>query len=198
MGNAFFLPRRSRLQDEAFQRVHAGLQGAGRAPHMRIQTKTAEKLAEGFGSHASFEAAHKQGSHDQTDEPGAAGWRFPQRRLRVAISAVDGLKMAMHTAFGKPGAIRQAPDTLFAVFTNRVENNNAFAPQSHGVGPCSEGWLTSRRKLALQSMRSTATCPALRETPQRRTPCNIDSLLGPLCRKAILVGNVFELPRGLT
>jgi hypothetical protein len=27
------------------------------------------------------------------------------------------------------------------VFTNRVENANALGPQSHGVGPCSEGWL---------------------------------------------------------
>ena len=68
---------------------------------MPLQAKTAEKLAEGLGSHPSFEAEHKQGSHDQTDEPGAACWRFPQRRLRVAISAVDCLKMAMHAAFGK-------------------------------------------------------------------------------------------------
>jgi hypothetical protein len=66
----------------------------------------------------------------------------------------------MHTAFGKPGAIRQAPDALFAVFANRVENDNALSQQSHDVGPCFEGWLTLR-KSTLQSTRSTAVCPAL-------------------------------------
>jgi len=40
------------------------------------------------------------------------------------ISAVDRLEMAMHAAFGKSGSIRQAPDALFAVFTNRVENDS--------------------------------------------------------------------------
>src|SRR5262249_54810359 len=40
-----------------------------------------------------------------------------------------------------------------------------LGPQSHGVGPYSEGWLTSR-KSALQSTRSTATCPALRGCPK--------------------------------
>ena len=87
--------------------------------------------------------------------------RFPQRRLRVAVSAIHRLEMAMHAAFGKPGSIRQAPDALLAVFTNRVENDNALGPQSHGVGPCSEGWLKSWKKSALQSTRSTTTCPAL-------------------------------------
>ena len=77
----------------------------------------------------------------------------------------------MHAAFGKTGAIRQAPDALFAVFTNRVENDNTLGPQSHGVGPCSEGWLTSRRKSALQSTRSTAICPALRGCPF--LPCRL-------------------------
>ncbi len=110
---------------------------------MGLQAQTAEKLAEGFGAHAAFKAEHKQRGHDQADEPGAACFCFPQRRLRVAISAVDCLEMTMHAAFGKPGAIRQTPDALFAVFTNRVENDNALGPQSHGVGPCSEGWLKS-------------------------------------------------------
>jgi hypothetical protein len=49
--------------------------------------------------------------------------------------------MAMHAAFGKASSIRQASDALLTVFTNRVENDNALGPQSHGVGPCSEGWL---------------------------------------------------------
>src|SRR5262245_63432008 len=74
--------------------------------------------------------------------------------------------MTMHTAFGKASAIGQTPDALLAILTNRVENDNALGPQSHGVGPCSEGWLTSR-KSALQSMRSTAICPALRGCPER-------------------------------
>src|SRR5262249_20572667 len=99
--------------------------------------------------------------------------RFPQRRLRGAISAIHGLEVAMHAAFGKAGAIRQAPDALFAVFTHRIDNDNTLGPQSHGVGPCSEGWLKSWLKSALQSTRSTAICPALRGCP----PC-------PACRSS--------------
>jgi hypothetical protein len=95
---------------------------------MRVQTKTAEKLAEGFGSHASFEAKHKQRGHDQADEPGAACLGFPKRRLRVAISAIYGLEVSMYAAFGKPGSIRQAPNALFAVFTNRINNDDTFGP----------------------------------------------------------------------
>ena len=117
---------------------------------MRFQAKTAKKLAECLGSHAPFEAEHQQGGHDQADKPGAACLRLPKRRLRAAVSAIHGLAMAMHAAFGKPGALRKAPEALFAVVTNRVENDNTLGPQSHGVGPCSEGWLTSR-KSALQS-----------------------------------------------
>src|SRR6266568_6966959 len=148
-----------------FQHVQDGSQGAGRAPHMRIQAKATKKLAECLGSHTSFEAKHKQGGHNQADQPGAACLGFPQRRLRVAISAIHCLEMAMHTAFGKAGAIRQAPDALFAVLANRVENDSTLGPQSHGVGPCSEGWLKSYMKSALQSTRSTATCPALGGCP---------------------------------
>ena len=72
----------------------------------------------------------------------------------------------MHTAFGKASAIRQAPDALLAVFTNRVENANALGPQSHRVGPCSEGWLKSWKKLALQNTRSTTGCPGLGGCPK--------------------------------
>src|SRR5215813_8695461 len=52
------------------------------------------------------------------------------------------------------------------MLTNRLENDNAFGPPSHGVGPCSEGWLKSWLKSALQSTRSTADCPALRRYPR--------------------------------
>jgi hypothetical protein len=145
VGNPFFLPGCGGLQDEAFQRVHDASQGTGRAPHLCLQMETAEKLADRRGSHASFEAKPTQGGHDQAEKPGAACLRFPKRRLRVAISAVDRLEMAMHAAFGKADSIRQAPDALFAVLTNRVENDNALGPQSHGVGPCSKGWLKSWR-----------------------------------------------------
>src|SRR2546429_5943542 len=131
---------------------------------MSLQAKTAEKLAECLGSHASFKAEHKQCGHDQADEPGAACLCLPQRRLRVAVSAIDRLPVSMHAPFGKPSVIRQAPDALRPVLTNRIENNNALGPQSHDVGPSSGGWLTSR-KSALQSTRSTATCPALRGWP---------------------------------
>src|SRR5262249_21914636 len=114
--------------------------------------------------YASFETEYKDGGHDEADKPVAACLRFPQRRLWVAVSAIHGLEVSMYAAFGKPGAIRQAPDALLAVCTNRVENDNTLGPQSHGVGPCSEGWL-QLEKSALQSTRSTAGCPALRGCP---------------------------------
>src|SRR5262245_48557927 len=101
----------------------------------------------------------------------------------MAISAIHGLKVSMYTAFGKAGAICQAPNALFAVFTNRVENDNALGPQSHGVGPCSEGWL-KLEKSTLQSTRWTPACPALRRCPGRSTSV----------RRAAHHG---ELPRGL-
>jgi hypothetical protein len=72
---------------------------------MPLQAKRTEKLAEGGSPHASFEAEHKQGRHDQADEPGAAGLCVPKRRLRVAISAIDCLETAMDAAFGKAGSI---------------------------------------------------------------------------------------------
>src|SRR5262249_50597709 len=81
------------------------------------------------------------------------------------VSALNRLEVSMYAAFGKPGAIRQAPDALLAVCTNRVENDNTLGPQSHGVGPCSEGWL-QLEKSALQSTRSTAGCPALPGCPR--------------------------------
>src|SRR5262249_36490307 len=85
-------------------------------------------------------------------------------RLRVTVAALNRLEVSMYAAFGKPGVIRQAPDALLAVCTNRVANDNTLGPQSHGVGPCSEGWLPLE-KSALQSTRSTAGCPALRGCP---------------------------------
>src|SRR5919201_6594110 len=117
---------------------------------MRIQAKTTKKLAECLGSHASFEAKHQQGGHNQADQPGAACLSFPQRRLRVAISVIHGLEAAMHTAFGKASAIRQAPDALLAVFTNRIANAHAFGPQSPSVGLSSDGCLNSWRNSAPQ------------------------------------------------
>src|SRR5215472_10573712 len=127
---------------------------------MGLQVQTAGKFAECLGSHPSFEAKHKQRGHDQADQPVSAYLCFPQRRLRVAVAALDRLEVTMHAAFGKSDAFRKVPDALLPVFTNRVENANAFGPQSHGVGPYSEGWLKSWRKSVLQSTRSTADCPA--------------------------------------
>src|SRR5262245_6203825 len=80
-----------------------------------------------------------QGGHDQTDKPVAASLCFPKRRLRVAVAAIDRLAVTMHAAYGKAGALRKAPDALLPVFTNRVENENAFGPQSHGVGCARKG-----------------------------------------------------------
>src|SRR5215469_4384067 len=132
---------------------------------MPLQAQTAEKLAERLRSHPSFEAKHKQSGHDQADEPISACLSFPQRRLRVAVTAVHRLEVTMHAAFGKSGLLRKASDALLPVFTNRVENNQALGPQSHSGGPCSEGWLKSCLKSALQSTRSTTHCPALETWP---------------------------------
>src|ERR671913_2553463 len=87
---------------------------------MGLHTEMAEKHADRLGSHTAFEAEYKQCGHDQADEPGAAGLRFPKPRLRIAISAIPGLEVTMHAAFGKPGSLRQAPDALLPVFINRV------------------------------------------------------------------------------
>jgi hypothetical protein len=164
MGDAFFLPSCGGGSDEALQGVHDGSHGTGCTPHRPLPAQSAEKLAEGFSAHPSCAAAPKQCGHDSADQPGTAGLRFPQRRLRVSVSTVDGLEMTRHTAFGQASAIGQTPDVRLAIRTNRGANANALGPQSHGVGPYSEGWLTSR-KSALQSTRSTATCPALRGCP---------------------------------
>src|SRR5688572_17508782 len=117
---------------------------------MGLHTEMAEKLTDRLGAHTAFEAKHKQRGHDQADEPGAAGLRFPKPRLRVASSAIPGLEVAMHAAFGKPGAIRQTPDALLTVFTNRVEKDNALGPQSH-IGRSSEEGMNSGRNSVPQS-----------------------------------------------
>src|SRR5918998_5741902 len=115
---------------------------------MGLHMEMAEKRAECLGSQPAFEAEYKQRGHDQADEPGAASLGFPKPRLWGAISAIPGLEVAMHAAFGKPGSLRQAPDALLTVFMNRVENDNALSPQSHRVGPsCQE-----RRNSCLNSL----------------------------------------------
>src|SRR5258708_6512691 len=59
------------------------------------------------------------------------------------LQAIDRLEVTMHTAFGNPSATSQLSKALLTVFSNRVENQQTFGPQSHIVGPCSEGWLKS-------------------------------------------------------
>ena len=73
-----------------------------------------------------FEAKDKERGHDQAEEPGAACLRFPQPRLRVAVSAIDGLEVTMHATFGKAGSFGKTPDALLAMFTNAVENPKTF------------------------------------------------------------------------
>src|SRR2546423_1700263 len=90
----------------------------------------------------------------------------------------------MHAAFRKSGALRKAPDALLPMFTNRVENANTFGPQSHRVGPCSEGWLKSWRKSALQSTRSTTGCPALGEYSVR--PVRVPTLFRKVDRLSLV------------
>src|SRR4029453_1691990 len=82
----------------------------------------------------------------------------------MAISAIHCLKVSMYAAFGKAGTICQAPNALFAVFTNRVENDKALGPQFHGVGPVSAGWL-KLEKSPLQRTQWTPACPALETWP---------------------------------
>jgi hypothetical protein len=93
---------------------------------------------------------HEQRGHDQADQPVAACLCFPQRRLRVAVTAIDRLEVTMYAAFGKAGSLRKAPDALLPVCTNCIEEENAFGPQSHGVGLSSEGCLNSWRNSAPQ------------------------------------------------
>jgi hypothetical protein len=85
---------------------------------MGIEVKTAEKLTDRFRPYATFKAKHKYGGHDQADEPGATCLCFPKRRLRVTVSALDGLEVTMHTAFGKAALFGKAPHTLLSVVTN--------------------------------------------------------------------------------
>src|SRR5688572_24808813 len=133
---------------------------------MGLHMEMAEKLTDRLGSHPAFEAEHKQRGHDQADEPGTPCFRFPKPRLRVAISAIPGLEVAMHAAFGKPGSLRQAPDALLAVFTNRVENDNALSPQSHRVGPSCEERRNSCLNSLSQSTGPMPDCPALNGSPK--------------------------------
>ena len=44
---------------------------------MGIEMKTAEKLADRFGSYTAFEAKYKQRRHDQADEPSTTCLCFP-------------------------------------------------------------------------------------------------------------------------
>src|SRR5262249_38021959 len=88
----------------------------------------------------------------------------------------------MYAAFGKPGAIRQAPDALLAVCTNRVENDNTLGPQSHGVGPCSEGWLQlekiSSSEYAIDRRLSRFTWMPRQRSGPRATWSSASSILG--------------------
>src|SRR5712664_3401995 len=62
---------------------------------------------------------------------------------------------------GKSSSFGKASNALRTMFTNRVENQKTFGPQSHLVGPCFERWLKSCRNSAFQSTRSTTACPVL-------------------------------------
>src|SRR5207245_8621764 len=147
----------------------------------------AEKLADRFGPDASFEAEDKQNGDHQADEPGAAFWRIPQPRLRVVVSAIDRLEVTMHAAFGKSSSFGKASNALLTIFTNRVENQKTFGPQSHIVGPCPERWLKSCRNSAFQGTRSTIACPVLggyprearRSKPQADTIPRLEKILLP-------------------
>src|SRR5688500_1114589 len=177
MGNPFFLPSGAGLQDELPHRAHDAAPATGGAPHRRLHVEMTGKRAAPPAAHTAVQPVHKQRGHDQADEPaGTAGLGFPKPRLRVAVSAIPGLEVAMHAAFGKPGAIRQAPDALLTVFTNRVENDNALGPQSHGVGPSFEERRNSGSNSLSQSTGPMPDCPALNGSPTG--PSGADVCLG--------------------
>jgi hypothetical protein len=98
---------------------------------MRLQAKTAEKLAERFRSNTAFETKSKQGGDHQTQEPTVACFRFPQPRLWMAIAPLHGLLETMHTAFGKPCLLGKTSNTLGGGITKTVDNAKAFVPKSH-------------------------------------------------------------------
>lgn len=88
--------------------------------------QTHQKLADRFHSDPAFASKGIERSHDETDEPLAALWRFPQPGFGMAISARQRLGEAIHTAFGKPSLISQLPNTLGAVIEKQLENAMAF------------------------------------------------------------------------
>lgn len=96
------------------------------------------KLTDRFHPHTAFAPKGIERGHDETHEPLAAFWRFPQPGFGMAISARHRLSESIHTAFGKPGLIGQLPNTLCAVIEKKLENAMAFIPKSH-VGQSSKG-----------------------------------------------------------
>src|SRR6266487_4622882 len=105
---------------------------------MGRKVKPAEKLADAVGSHASLEAENIEGSHHQAQKPPVPFFGFPQPRLWVAISAFHRLFETMPAALGKSGVLGNAPHTLPAVVTKKLENSKVFRPKSH-VGRSSDG-----------------------------------------------------------
>jgi hypothetical protein len=107
---------------------------------MRLKMQTDEKLADRFHPHTTFEGKGIERGHDETDEPLAALWRFPQPGFAMAISARHRLLEARHAAFGKPGLMGQLPNALHAVLEKKLEKPMTFIPKSH-VGQSSKGRL---------------------------------------------------------
>src|SRR5918995_3383819 len=110
--------------------------------------KTAENLMHRFRPDPTFEAKYKQCRHDQANQPGTPCFGFPKPRLRVTVSALDGLEVTVHTAFRKAGLVGKVPDALFAVITNQVENDNALGPQSHIGRSSEEKWNSCSNSLS--------------------------------------------------
>lgn len=105
-----------------------------------LQAQASEKLAHRFCSHPALEAKDKdiEGRDHEADAPPVAVVRFPQPRLRVAISAVHRLSQTMHAALREPGLTGNLSNTSLGVVTKRVENLATFGPKSH-VGLSSAG-----------------------------------------------------------
>src|SRR5688500_6248396 len=69
--------------------------------------------------------------------------------------------MTMDAAFAKSSSLGKLSNALLAVFTNCVENPQAFGPKSH-VGRSSDGYLNSWLNSVPQSTGPTPNCPVLR------------------------------------
>ena len=116
---------------------------------MALKTQTGEKLAHRFQAHTALETKWIERGHDQAGSPTPTVLRFPQPRLRLAVSERHGLPKTMYATLGEARVLGYASHTLLAVGTKILENQQAFVPKSP-VGLSSDGYLNSCRNAVPQ------------------------------------------------